>query len=267
MPEPFLSTLAVLVMLAVAASPAIIFVAWYRRVGHPWDLFLFYVLDMLYTRLLWRTRIVGGPFPVPDDGGAVVVSNHRGPIDPAFVNLASRPWVHWMVAKEYFAWPLVGGVLRGLRCIPVGRTGVDTAATKQAIRLVKEGGFLGMFPEGQLNATDDLLLPGRPGAALIALKGEVPVIPCYLEDTPNDGTTLGFLWPPARAVVHIGPTIDTTPYLRRLEQGDEIKEVQVDLTRHLLCEIAALAGVDDYQPQIAGRRWLVQQQTSADGAA
>ena len=50
-----------------------------------------------------------------------------------------------------------------------------------AIRYAQEGGLVGLFPEGRVNTTDELLLPGRPGAALIALRARVPVIPCYVQ--------------------------------------------------------------------------------------
>ena len=43
-----------------------------------------------------------------------------------------------------------------------------------------EGELVGMFPEGRINTTDQLLLPGRSGAALIALKARAPVVPCYI---------------------------------------------------------------------------------------
>ena len=67
-----------------------------------------------------------------------------------------------MVAGEYWKYPVMALVFRTLGCIPVGRRGVDTAATKQAIRLANEGGLVGLFPEGRINTSSELLLPGRP---------------------------------------------------------------------------------------------------------
>ena len=96
-----------------------------------------------------------------------------------------RPRItHWMVAREYCeSWPL-SWFFRTVEAILTGRGGVDTKAVKQAIRYASEGGLVGMLPEGRINTTDAFLLPGRPGAALVALKARVPVIPVYIEGAP-----------------------------------------------------------------------------------
>ena len=106
-----------------------------------------------------------------------------------------------------------------------------------------------MFPEGRINTTDGILLPGRPGAALIALKARVPVIPCYIDGSPYDGTPYGALLMPANVRLRIGRPIDLSPYYDR--GGD--REVQEDLTRRFLKEIARLAGNPDFEPRLAGR--------------
>ena len=93
---------------------------------------------------------------------AVIVSNHRSGIDPLLIQVASDRVVHWMVAGEYWKYPVMRLVFDSLGAIPVGRRGIDTAATKQAIRLAEQGGLVGLFPEGRINTTPDLLLPGVP---------------------------------------------------------------------------------------------------------
>ncbi len=82
-----------------------------------------------------------------------------------------------MVAKEFCVHPAMSWFFNTMQAIPVNRRGVDTAATKLAIRYASQGDLVGLFPEGRINDTGALLLPGRPGAALIALKARVPVVP------------------------------------------------------------------------------------------
>ncbi len=213
----------------------------------PFQSFL-YGWNMVMARILWRAK-VGGPLPVAPDQGAVIVCNHRSPIDPSFVALATKRVVHWMVAKEYCVHPALAWFFRASEAIPVSRGGIDTSATKTAIRYAQNGGLVGVFPEGRINDTDRILLPGRPGAALIALKARVPVIPCYVRGSPYDGTVWGCLWMSAKVRLEIGPPIDISEFYGRHDQ----REVLERLTRRFLIEIARLAGVEHYQPDLAGR--------------
>ncbi|HEX4150403.1 MAG TPA: lysophospholipid acyltransferase family protein [Pirellulales bacterium] len=240
--------IAILLLLAAALAAAAYRI--YRAFDYSPMQFPIYMFSILMTRILWRAQIEGS-LPFAPGQGAVIVSNHVGPIDPAFVCLATRRPIHWLVASEYFKYPLFGWGFRTLQCVPVNRGGVDTAATKLAVRYAAQGEIVGMFPEGRINATGRLLLPGRPGAALIALKARVPVVPCYVEASPYDGTAFGFFFIAAKTRVKVGRPIDLAPYLAR--EGD--KSVQGELTLRLLMEIAALAGEPNFEPELAGRQW------------
>ena len=219
-----------------------------RRTRYTTSLSLVLAWNYVMARVLWRAEI-SGKMPVGPNEGAVIVCNHRCPIDTAFIALAVDRAVHWMVAKEYCRSMITSRFLRICEVIPTNRSGVDTAATKMAIRHAREGGLVGLFPEGRINTTDQVLLPGRPGVALIALKAGVPVIPCYLSGSPYDGTILGSLLIPAKVRLKIGRPIDLSAY----REGDVDREVLVRLTKRFMIEIAELAGVHDFQPQLAGR--------------
>ncbi len=209
-----------------------------------------FIFNRLMTRLLWRAEI-SAPLPVKPGEGAVIVCNHIGPIDPAFIALGADTSVHWMVAREFCEMPGLRTFFRTVQAIPVGRGGVDTASTKLAIRYAAGGDLLGLFPEGRINETERLLLPGRPGAALIALKARVPVIPCHIADSPYDGTIFGFFLLPTHTRVTVGEPIDLSPYYDRASD----RGVQMELTKLFLREIARLGGVDAYEPELAGRNW------------
>ena len=75
-----------------------------------------------------------------------------------------------MVAREYFEMLGIRWVFKHLQSIRVNRAGIDTAATKRSIRLLQQGELVGLFPEGRVNVSKDLLLPGRPGRRWIALR-------------------------------------------------------------------------------------------------
>lgn len=221
-----------------------------RRSHYGRPQFFIYLLGDWLARILWRANVVGR-LPETKGAGAIIVCNHRSPFDPAVIQLATDRVVHWMVAREYCESRLTGWFLRLMEVIPTGRSGIDTASTKAAIRYAERGGLVGMFPEGRLNATDQLLLPGRPGVALVALKSRVPVIPCYISGSPVARTVVGSLFVPARARLVIGQPIDLSPYFDRPRD----RAVLEDLTRRMLNEIARLAGQPDYPIALAGRHW------------
>jgi len=249
-------------MLSPAATDvlAVCVLAFFAGIGLLWIVFVWrrtdytpaqaciFAFNYVMCRVLWRAT-VSGRVRVPPGRGAVFVCNHRGPIDPAFLALTVTRPVSWLVAKEYCLNPMLAWMMRTVKAIPVGRTGVDTAATKLSIRCAQEGGLVGLFPEGRINDTDALLLPGRPGVAMIALRARVPVIPCYISGSPYDGTPYGFLLTPAVTRLKIGRPIDISEYYGRNNDRETLEK----LTKRFLKEIAALAGHDDYQAELAGR--------------
>ncbi len=243
--------LSVVVFVGIALAPFALSI-WEYLHGH-YDTYGEYVIrkyNQIMSRIVWRCQI-SGPLPLADNQGGVIICNHQSGIDPGFIALSTPRRVHWMVAREYYEAPIISWAFKRLQCIPVGRGGVDTKATKAAIRFAREGNLVGVFPEGRINDTDQLLLPGRPGAALIALKARVPVVPCYVEGSPYDGTALGSLLMTAQVRLTVGPPIDLSPYYD--SEGD--KAVLEEITRRFLKEIARLAGVTNYEPRLAGRRW------------
>jgi len=239
-----------LVLAGLVLAVAVWAVRSWRRTRFTFFQAALWFIDLLFTRILWRAT-VSGPLPVAEDEGAVIVCNHASGVDPLVIQLCTDRVVHWMVAREYNEMPVLRHAFHAVRSIPVNRGGIDTAATKLAIRLAQQGGLVGLFPEGRVNATSDLLLPGRPGAALIALRARVKVIPCYIRGIPYDGTALGSLFMAGKAHVVVGQPIDLTPYYEH--EGD--KAVLEELTKRFLVEIAKLAGVPGFQPQLAGRQW------------
>src|SRR5580698_1970830 len=204
MTETETTWLAAGIIAAVATALVYWGVSIYRRTHYTLAQFpLYYPFNYAMARILWRAKVVG-ELQLPPGTGAIIVCNHIGPIDPSFIALATDRIVHWMVAKEYCSDPAMSWFFKIMQAIPVNRRGVDTAATKLAIRYASQGDLVGMFPEGRINDSSRLLLPGRPGAALIALRARVPVVPCYLTGAPNDGTSFGAFFTPARAELRIG---------------------------------------------------------------
>src|SRR5437879_314507 len=139
-----------------------------------WRLWLLHVIAALYTRLCFHWR-ANRPCPFVDAAPALVIANHRCSLDPLLIwagvtNL--RP-IEFLTAQEYFGTPGLQFIFDTMESIPVARDGKDMGPTRTALRRLKEGRILGVFPEGRLNRGEGLL-PGNTGVAWLALQSQAP---------------------------------------------------------------------------------------------
>lgn len=134
--------------------------------------FLLSPLRPLFCRLT-----VEGRDNIPDDGGAVLASNHTVGPDYVLLAISSPRELHFMAKAEIFDWsPVLSTILRMGGVFPVRRGQGDKSALGNAVLTARRGNIVAMFPEGTRSRTG-ALMRGRTGAARIALAAEVPVIP------------------------------------------------------------------------------------------
>jgi 1-acyl-sn-glycerol-3-phosphate acyltransferase len=211
----------------------------------------FYYLNQFIVRVIWRAR-VPAELPLADDQGGVLVCNHRSSVDPCVIQVvARRRLVHWLVAQLYKPGTLIARLLDVFEVISVRRDGTDVSPLRAAIRTAKQGNLVGMFPEGTINTTDDFMLPVRPGAVVVALRAQVPILPCYLEGTPYHKYPWMPVFLPARVKLKFGTPIDLSEYYGCDRDNAVVARLTLDCVR----AIAKLAGQDDFEPQIAGKGW------------
>ena len=117
-----------------------------------------------------------------------------------------------------------------------------------------------MLPEGRINKTDEFMLPVRPGAVLVALRARVPILPCYIEGAPYAGTAWSPFLMPARVRVVIGQRVDLSEYYDRASEDGVVQRLALRIAR----EIALLAGREDFEPKLAGRRWRTAEEAGDD---
>jgi 1-acyl-sn-glycerol-3-phosphate acyltransferase len=218
------------------------------------------------SRVLWRVRIEWSHWYTDRDrsdlllsdrmqGGAVLVANHCSSMDPFFVQLCAGRRVHWMVAAEYFGVPLVGGLLRAFEAIPTRRGGIDTASTRNAMAIARSGRFVGMFPEGRINRTEDPLLTIRPGAAMVALRARVPLVPIWIEGAPIGPSIFSALFRAARIRVLVGAPDEWGLHQQVLsEQSD--RDVSEQWIGRVMGNAMSQSGRTGHAVTMAGKRWL-----------
>lgn len=150
------------------------------------------------VRLRWRVE-VDGAHHVPAQGPAILASNHVGLIDgPLLTVFAPRP-VHALTKQEMFSGRL-GPVLRATGQISLDRFHADPGAIKACLRVLRDGGVAGVFPEGTRG--DGELHRFHHGAAYLALVTGAPVVPVTMLGTrpPGGGTNA---MPDRREGIHI----------------------------------------------------------------
>ncbi|NLJ58794.1 MAG: 1-acyl-sn-glycerol-3-phosphate acyltransferase [Tissierellia bacterium] len=115
------------------------------------------------------------------EGGVIVCGNHLSIIDPVILAVSSKRQVHFMGKKELFNNKILSFIFRKLGAFPVDRSGVSLSAIKNSVNVLKNGGILGIYPEGtrvQKGYNDE---NAKPGIALIANRAKVKIIPVYIK--------------------------------------------------------------------------------------
>lgn len=135
-------------------------------------------------------------------GPAVIVANHPSALDALFLAAALPERVLFIGAEEFLAMWAVGWAMRTYGCIPVRRGEVDLAAIREALRALRDGRKVVVFPEGQVSPQPGLL---HRGAALIAAQAGVPIAPASIDGTSRVFPLGARLPRPARVRVRFGP--------------------------------------------------------------
>jgi 1-acyl-sn-glycerol-3-phosphate acyltransferase len=162
---------------------------------------------------LWHRLELEGTAPLPEHGPAILIANHTCGIDNFLLQAGCERVLGFMIVQDWYDHPLCRPFCRILDCIPVKRDGRDLAATRAALRALERGRVVPIFPEGRIHPTSGREFgEGKPGAAYIALRSGVPVVPAYISGTPETRSIWKALLTPSHARVVFGPPIDLSGY-------------------------------------------------------
>jgi 1-acyl-sn-glycerol-3-phosphate acyltransferase len=188
------------------------------------------------ARLLFRLQ-VSGQDHIPRTGGVLIAANHASYLDIPILGCALPRQAAFIGRMDLFS-GIVGTILRYLGWIPIRRERVDRKAFDEAVRRLKAGHVVVIYPEGT-RSPDGRLQPGKPGIGMIAAAAGCPVVPALLEGT-YDALPPGASWIRVRPIkVIFGQPIDFSAVLEP-ENEDTKKVIYQQMSEEIMDRIAAL---------------------------
>ncbi|MCA9077778.1 MAG: 1-acyl-sn-glycerol-3-phosphate acyltransferase [Planctomycetaceae bacterium] len=237
---------AILTLVAYAVVALVMVVYQARLSPSGWKVWVIHAITRFFTTVMCGQRIQQR-CPFPSSGNGLVIANHRSPVDPFLLCSASQEKLdghcvrslEFMTATEYVEMGGIVGLVCGIMgCIPVDRDGRDMGPAKVALRRIKAGSLVGVFPEGRIN-TGEGLLPASPGIAWLAVRSRAPVYPAFIHDAPQGTSMVNSFLKRSKSYVTYGEPIDLSDYYHRKPTPAMLDEV----TDLLMSRLGELGGV------------------------
>ena len=143
---------------------------------------ILYCIGTVVFRLWHPVFRVSGREHILSDRNMLICANHSGLADPCWILLAMnlRDFPRIMAKASLMKIPLFSGLIRYLGVFGVRRGESDVTAFKTALKALKDGENLLLFPEGT-RVRPGKTVTAKSGAAVLALRTDTPILPVYLE--------------------------------------------------------------------------------------
>ena len=193
-----------------------------------------YSLSKAIAKSFFHYRVLGAENMI-EKGPCIIAANHCSYLDPPLVGVAFRRGIHYLARKSLLDIPVLGPILPELNVIPVDQKNADRSALMGAIRVVKGGGAVLIFPEGT-RSPNGQLQPAQPGIGMIAAKTGAPVVPVRIFGSYK-AMRRGRAWPtPSHISVSIGVPLPA------LQAGD--KREYLVISREIMRAITDIGNAD-----------------------
>lgn len=124
---------------------------------------------------LYRPTIIGKEF-IPKEGRVILAGNHTSYLDPLLVAYGTKRCVHYF-AKDSLYKGIKKPIFKGLGIIPVNRKIKDKNSLYKGIDVLNNDLVVGIFPEGTINKTDDIVMNFKFGAVKMAYETNSKIVP------------------------------------------------------------------------------------------
>jgi len=171
------------------------------------------VTGKLYAKTVHALRVRGkkklaglGP-EIGNSEPLILICNHTAGLDPVLVQTSCPFFIRWLMAQDMRV-PALEWYWKFWEIIFIDRNRRDSGGLRTALRHLRQGGVVGIFPEGALERPPRQLMPFQPGAGLLIKKSGARVLTITIEDTPQYDPAWASLWHMSRSRIHFREVID-----------------------------------------------------------
>lgn len=139
----------------------------------------------IYCKIVYRAKIIGKK-NIPKDGALVFCGNHRTYLDPPLIVVTASRKMRFIAKEELRKNLLFRFLVFAYDGIYVKRDSKDIGPMKEALKTLKDGGCIGIFPEGTRNGMEKN--EGgklKNGAAYLSLKTGAKIVPIGIKGEPK----------------------------------------------------------------------------------
>ena len=126
-------------------------------------------------KVLFRPQVIGLE-NIPKKGRILLAGNHTKWLDPVMLVGVQKRQIHFLAKEELFH-GVTKFIVNGMGCVPVNRKIHDKSALESAYQFLEKDLCIGIFPEGTINRTDDVIMPFKMGAVKMSEKTNSPIVP------------------------------------------------------------------------------------------
>ena len=142
-------------------------VSWLYRILRP--------LIWILMRIVFRPKYIGLE-NIPKSGRVILAGNHTSFFDCVLIISTTKRTVHFL-AKDSLMKGFKKVLFGNMGIIPVNRAIHDKDALNAAIDALNKEEVIGIFPEGTINRTKDIIMPFKMGAVKMSSATDANIVP------------------------------------------------------------------------------------------
>jgi 1-acyl-sn-glycerol-3-phosphate acyltransferase len=117
---------------------------------------------------------------IPPNGAVLVISNHQSHLDPILVGVGCSRFLNYVARESLFSFAPFGRLIHSVGAFPIDRDGMGLGGIKEALKRLKRGEMVLLFPEGTRSYNGEIS-PFRPGFTALAVRSKAAILPVAID--------------------------------------------------------------------------------------